>query len=68
MNGKPLQALLFNPLMLACTLFILLQQSSTLLCKRRLALEASPGQKQIATAVLAVLFILNWLYVMVTVA
>ncbi|MFO8144550.1 MAG: DUF2752 domain-containing protein [Candidatus Syntrophosphaera sp.] len=62
-GGRFIQALYYNPFMLIFTLFVILQQTSTLLFKRRLTLDATPGERRILLVVFFSLFALNWLHV-----
>ena len=62
-HGQVIQALLYNPFMLLFTLAALLQQSATLVLKRRLALDATVHQRQLLLIISLALFLLNWLYV-----
>ena len=66
LQGRPLQALLLNPFMLLFTLFVILQQSATLILKRRLTLDASAAQRRRLFILFLGLFFLNWLYVILT--
>ncbi len=62
-QGRILQGLLYNPSMLLLTLGIVVQQSAVLCCKRSLVLNAKPWERKLLLSLFAVLFSLNWLYV-----
>lgn len=62
-GGRFIQALYYNPFMLLFTLFVILQQSATLLFKRRLALDATARERRILLIIFFSLFGLNWLHV-----
>jgi hypothetical protein len=60
------QAFLYNPLILLLALGAILQVTSTLAFKRRLALSASPKERKVLLIIFLILFALNWLYVILT--
>jgi len=61
-RGRFVQAFLYNPFMLLFSLGMFLQLFSTTVFKRRIALEASARERNLLLVAFLVLFLLNWLY------
>ncbi len=62
-HGRIFQGLLYNPLMLLFSIGLVVQQSAVLFCMRGLVLDAATWERRLLLGLFAVLFILNWLYV-----
>ncbi|MDD4224197.1 MAG: DUF2752 domain-containing protein [Candidatus Cloacimonetes bacterium] len=62
-RGRILQALLSNPLVLIFSLGVFLQLFSTVVFRRRLALEASARERNLLLIAFLFLFLLNWAWV-----
>ena len=63
LQGRLLQSLAYNPFMLIFTLFIFLQQTSTVTLKRRLSIQSSAKERMLLGILLLLLFLGNWAYV-----
>ena len=64
-SGRPLQALKYNPFMLLFSLGVLFQFFLQALFKRRLTLHATRKQRHTLYLILGILFLLNWLYLLI---
>lgn len=67
LGGDPLAALRFNPFMLLLTLVVLAQLALTVIFRRRVVLDASPRARTALWIAIILLFIANWIYVIVSV-
>ncbi len=64
-SGRPFQALKHNPFMLIFSLGVLFQFFLQALLKRRVTLQATRKQRHTLYIILGILFLLNWLYLLI---